>query len=418
MMKLIKCIGSGSYGKVYLYEKSGKYYAVKQYSANIDKHGISDDALKDYVIYNATNDISVSEIFIENNLFNMVMSYYGKNLYDVKPITNDTTLKTIFYSVITQLKYLHRNGIVHRDIKPQNILYNDGVYGILIDYGISSFSKKNHSRNVYTPWYRPPEVANYTGYNYLSDIWALGLVILECVTGKQACELYGVIELIHGNTNTATSTISNTTLYNQLIVQHPTLINLVSMMTQRSLNRRFNAVSCLQHEWFKSLDIENVKDEDPEDSPDFKIEVTQQEHEQTVLNIMSRLKVNYHYMISTGELVYIDVVCNTLYIYYNYMHVMSESPDLDECLHLSMKLLCDKYQSKLDTVQCNASIEMQIIKSLDGDLRFYSSYAKKLTFIMNSQCWSDASINTICEDNITTDKLKLLYRQHAHLLAS
>ena len=83
---------------------------------------------------------------------------------------------------------MHAKGVFHRDIKTDNLLMVDGVLKF-VDFGISKLSmdetKMNHTKNVVTRCYRPPEIF-FGDRNYnlgAVDIWSVGCVIAELVTG-------------------------------------------------------------------------------------------------------------------------------------------------------------------------------------------------------------------------------------------
>src|SRR5690606_34877314 len=85
--------------------------------------------------------------------------------------------------LLEQLLLLHQHQIIHRDIKPQNIVISDG-HAKLIDYGICSLSQIDPNREVITSWYRPPEVEAGKKYDNSVDIWSLGVVLAESVIGQ------------------------------------------------------------------------------------------------------------------------------------------------------------------------------------------------------------------------------------------
>lgn len=94
-------------------------------------------------------------------------------------------LQTILRDLVKCLLFLRRYGIVHLDLKPENILVkNDSMNVKVIDFGSASFIEGGDYDYLQTRPYRAPEVTFGCKYTFAADMWSLGCILYELVTGS------------------------------------------------------------------------------------------------------------------------------------------------------------------------------------------------------------------------------------------
>ncbi|XP_021256917.1 MAPK/MAK/MRK overlapping kinase isoform X7 [Numida meleagris] len=115
----------------------------------------------------------------------LICELMDMNIYELikgrrKPLP-EKKIKTFMYQLCTSLDHMHRNGIFHRDVKPENILIKQNTLK-LADFGScrTIYSKQPYTEYISTRWYRAPECLLTNGYySYKMDIWSAGCVFYE-----------------------------------------------------------------------------------------------------------------------------------------------------------------------------------------------------------------------------------------------
>lgn len=192
----LKVIGKGSYGKVFLVEhkETKKVYAMKV----LKKAAILDERGKERVITERDIIMQIKHPFIvrlhysfqtEKKLFFILDFLNGGDLY-THIVTGGkfSEKRARFYTaeLILALDHLHKNGIVYRDLKPQNIIIDSDGHIKLTDFGLSktNFEQDQTHTICGTIKYIAPETISGKQYNHLVDWWSLGIILYRMITGK------------------------------------------------------------------------------------------------------------------------------------------------------------------------------------------------------------------------------------------
>ena len=198
--KIIKELGAGSFGHVYLctHKATTVQYAIKA----LDKRNKSNIEEKPYfrreveVMYKIhhPNVVKLYGHFEDNNYCYFIMEYISKgNVYnlisqDKKKRINAQLVASLIKDVISAVYFLHNMNppIIHRDIKPENVLLAEGMVAKLTDFGWSNYMQEDEQRKTVcgTPIYLAPEIIKEQGHDEHVDIWCIGVLLFELITGN------------------------------------------------------------------------------------------------------------------------------------------------------------------------------------------------------------------------------------------
>ena len=198
--QIVKELGAGSFGHVYLvtHKATKAQYAIKA----IDKRNKTNQEEKPYfrreieVMYKIhhPNVVKLYGHFEDNNYCYFIMEYISKgNVYglipqDKKKRINNQIVASLMKDVISAVYYLHNMKpiIIHRDIKPENVLLADGLVAKLTDFGWSNYMQEDQKRTTVcgTPIYLAPEIIKEQGHDEKVDIWCIGVLLFELITGN------------------------------------------------------------------------------------------------------------------------------------------------------------------------------------------------------------------------------------------
>jgi serine/threonine protein kinase len=191
--QIIQILGRGSYGTI---EKAknvhdGKIVCIKTQEFQDDHNILKFLQQESHILFGLDhpNIVKYFRSFVENNRYYIVLEYIdGVNLeqFLVKNgILNEQQALYYFIQLLSALKYCHDNKVIHRDVKPQNIMISTNNQLKLVAFGISRNIEHAATTPIGTPFYMAPEIFANQSYSFTVDVWSLGCVLFEMVTGKK-----------------------------------------------------------------------------------------------------------------------------------------------------------------------------------------------------------------------------------------
>ena len=266
---ILSTIGEGSFGKVFLvsHNKTKSKYAIKRIS-KLDKNnqeGKTYFKREIEIMYkiHQSNIVRLFNHFEDNEYCYFVMEYIENgNLFQQPAWKNNkcfpsSDVAKIIKEIICAVYYLHNMDppIIHRDIKPENVLIDKNGVAKLTDFGWSNYVDSNEVRRTYcgTPVYLAPEMIKEIGHDEHLDIWCIGVLLFELLTGNVPFKGKDI------------DSLNNNIL--QLKIVWPkdisnTAKNLILKILKRDPGDRISLVDMLKHPFFKEkLNNDHVEED-------------------------------------------------------------------------------------------------------------------------------------------------------------
>ncbi|NXB54716.1 MK14 kinase, partial [Leucopsar rothschildi] len=122
--------------------------------------------------------------FVHRYLVTHLMGADLNNIVKCQKLTDDH-VQFLIYQILRGLKYIHSADIIHRDLKPSNLAVNEDCELKILDFGLARHTDDEMTGYVATRWYRAPEIMlNWMHYNQTVDIWSVGCIMAELLTGR------------------------------------------------------------------------------------------------------------------------------------------------------------------------------------------------------------------------------------------
>jgi len=211
--KILEKLGEGGMGAVYLAEdtelrrKVALKFLPEDYTSKVEIKARFKREAQAAAALNHPNIITIYEVGEYKVRSYIAMEYVeGKSLrelIDNKMLLFDEALQ-IFFQVCEGLRFAHQHGIVHRDIKPANIMVDKYGRVKVLDFGLAKYKGltrlTREGTTMGTPHYMSPEQATSQVIDHRSDIYSLGVVLYELLSGElpfvgdyEAAILYAIV---------------------------------------------------------------------------------------------------------------------------------------------------------------------------------------------------------------------------------
>ncbi|XP_078038239.1 cyclin-dependent kinase 2 [Augochlora pura] len=193
----IEKIGEGTYGVVYKAKDklTGKLVALKKIRLETESEGVPSTAIREISLLRKLTHPNIVRLFdvVDGDkhlylVFEFLQQDLKKLLDSVKGGLDQALVKSYLFQLLNGISFCHLHCILHRDLKPQNLLIDREGYIKLADFGLArtfGVPVRTYTHEIITLWYRAPEILLGTKlYSNAVDVWSLGCIFAEMATRR------------------------------------------------------------------------------------------------------------------------------------------------------------------------------------------------------------------------------------------
>lgn len=189
-------IGEGTYGVVYKAKDkhTQNIIALKRIRLEVEDEGIPSTAIREISLLKELrhpNIVRLYDVVHTERKLALIFEYLDQDLKKYLDVCENglepAIAKSFLFQLLTGVAYCHHHRVLHRDLKPQNLLINREGELKLADFGLArafGIPVRSYTHEVVTLWYRPPDVLmGSRKYSTPVDIWSVGCIFAEMCNG-------------------------------------------------------------------------------------------------------------------------------------------------------------------------------------------------------------------------------------------
>jgi cyclin-dependent kinase len=279
-------LGEGTYGIVYKAKnrETGEIVALKRIRLDSEDEGVPCTAIREISLLKELkhpNIVRLYDVIHTEKKLTLVFEYLDQDLKkyldECGGVIPKPTIKSFLFQLLRGISFCHEHRVLHRDLKPQNLLINRKGELKLADFGLArafGIPVRSYSHEVVTLWYRAPDVLmGSRKYSTPIDVWSAGCIFAEMVTGRPlfpgtsaSDQLLRIFKILGTPNEKSWSSIVELPDYKADFPVYPaqkltTLIpnldedghDLLAKMLQYDPTQRIGSAAAMNHPYFASL---------------------------------------------------------------------------------------------------------------------------------------------------------------------
>ncbi|CAF2110437.1 unnamed protein product [Brassica napus] len=286
----VEKIGEGTYGVVYKARDkvTNETIALKKIRLEQEDEGVPSTAIREISLLKEmqhSNIVKLQDVVHSEKRLYLVFEYLDLDLKKHMDSSPDFSkdlhmIKRYVYQILRGIAYCHSHRVLHRDLKPQNLLIDRRTNSLkLADFGLArafGIPVRTFTHEVVTLWYRAPEILlGSHHYSTPVDIWSVGCIFAEMISQKplfpgdsEIDQLFKIFRIMGTPTEDTWPRVTSLPDYKSAFPKwkptelesfvpnlDPNGIDLLSKMLLMDPTKRINARAALEHDYFKDIGV-------------------------------------------------------------------------------------------------------------------------------------------------------------------